>query len=95
MKTIVMTFALALAATGAFAETPAVAGEHALATTSQFTRAEVRQQVIAARADGTLLRAGELGQQPQAFVSHTTRAQVRADLLKGPRHPANTIYRPA
>ncbi|HET8746742.1 MAG TPA: DUF4148 domain-containing protein [Ramlibacter sp.] len=95
MKTTLITFAFALAATGAFAETPNAAGEQALAGSSHVTRAEVRQQVIAARADGTLLRAGEQGQQPQAFVSSKTRAQVRAEVLQGPRHPYASGYQPA
>ena len=46
------------------------------------TRAAVLQDVASARAAGTLIRAGEIGQVPAPFVSVRQRDEVRAELLQ-------------
>lgn len=78
-KTFITVAALALAATTGFAsEAPQFKTEH-----SGLTRAEVRAELLRARA------AGELGHgegyesiQPKAFVSTTSRAEVIAELQR-------------
>ena len=97
MKTAISALVLALAATGAFAESPNAAGATgAQPTAGVLTRAEVVRNVLAARAAGTLLAAGEIGNVPAPTVSATTRAQVRsAGLRTDPRWAYANGYQPA
>lgn len=53
------------------------------------------QQVVQARAAGTLLEAGELGQAPAPMVSLKTRGQVLSELLRvDPRWAYANGYQP-
>ncbi len=80
MKTALSALVLALAATGAFAESPNAAGPtEAQPTSGVLTRAEVVRSVMEARAAGTLLAAGEIGHVPAPMASTKTRAQVRSE----------------
>lgn len=78
MKSVVSTLVLALAATGALAESPEAAGPTSAQPTSALTRAEVVRQVAQARAAGTLITAGEIGQVPAPMVFVRSREQVRS-----------------
>ncbi len=49
---------------------------------SQKTGAEVAAEVVKARANGTLLRAGEITGVVDPFVSRKTRAEVNAEVLR-------------
>ncbi len=83
MKTALSALVLALAATGAFAESPNAAGPTtAQPTSGVLTRAEVVRNVMAARAAGTLLAGGEIGHVPAPMASAKTREQVRAEGLR-------------
>lgn len=96
MKTAFTTLVLALAATGALAESPNAAGATTVQPTSALTRAEVVRQVLDARATGTLLKAGELGHVPPAMISGKTRAQVQGESLRvDPRWAHANGYQPA
>lgn len=96
MKTARSTLVLALAATGALAESPEAAGPTAAQPTSAVIRAEVVRQVMEARAAGTLLRPGEVGQVVAPMISVKTREQVRAELLRmDPRWAYANGYQPA
>lgn len=95
MKTTLTTLVLAFAATGALAESPGAAGPTSAQPTSALTRADVVQQVVQARAAGTLLEAGELGQAPAPMVSLKTRGQVLSELLRvDPRWAYANGYQP-
>jgi len=96
MKTLITALALAAASVAAFAESPAAAGPLNQGVTSQRTRDSVLQEFFAARAAGTLLRPGELGQVPPPFVSQRSREQVRAELFDLRRmSPYATGHQPA
>ncbi len=97
MKTAFSALVLALATTGAFAESPNAAGATgAQPTSGVLTRAEVVRNVLAARAADTLLAAGEIGNVPAPMVSTTTRAQVQsAGLRMEPRWARANGYQPA
>ena len=68
-KQIFTVTAFALAASGAFAQQAA-----------PLTRAEVKQQVLAARANGTLFPAGEAG--PEQMLSHREQLQTGSTLTR-------------
>lgn len=96
MKVVLSTLVLSFAATGAFAESPEAAGPAAAQPVSVLTRAAVIQQLMEARAAGTLLTAGEVGQIPAPKVSVKTRAQVRSEVLRiDPRWANANGYQPA
>lgn len=96
MKNAFTILVLACAATGALAESPNAAGATTVQPTSALTRAEVVQQVLDARAAGTLLKAGELGQLSPAMISDKTRAQVQGESLRiDPRRGHANGYQPA
>lgn len=96
MKTIFSAAVLALAATGALAESPNAAGPTTVQPTTVLSRAAVVQQVIEARAAGTLLKAGEVGQVPAPMMSVRTREQVQGELLRvDPRWAHANGYQPA
>ena len=82
MKSVLSTLVLALAATGALAESPEAAGPTAAQPTSALTRAEVMRQVTDARAAGTLITAGEIGQVPAPMVFVKSREQVRSGSVR-------------
>lgn len=91
-KTLVAALALTTASMAAFAESPAASGPlDQRATAPTMTRAAVVQELMAARAAGTLLRAGELGQVPPAFVPEESRAEVRNEVLAA--RAAGTLLR--
>ena len=96
MKTLVTALALATASLAAFAESPAASGPLQQGVASQQTRASVMREFFAARAAGTLLQPGELGQVPAPFVSQRSRGEVRAEIFDGRRMaPHATGYQPA
>lgn len=96
MKTLITAVALVAACAAVMAETPGAAGPLNQRTTSAKTRAAVLQEFAAARAAGTLIRAGELGQVPAPFVSTRNRAEVRAEWLHSRSiSPYATGYQPA
>lgn len=96
MKTRIIAVTLVVASAAAMAESPLAAGPVNQTTTSATTRAAVLNDVAAARADGTLLRAGEIGQAPAPFVSRRSRDEVRAELLQKRGADAHAAgYQPA
>ena len=95
MKLFIAALALAAASTAAIAESPGAAGPlNQRLSESTHTRAEVRQEYLEARADGTSLRPGEQGQVQPAFVPGKSRAEVRAEVL-GRRSPPAPGLQPA
>ncbi len=85
MKTLIIAIALAAASAAASAESPTAAGPGNQAPTA-----------VTARAAGTLIRAGELGQVPVPFVSVRDPADVRSEMLQSRRiAPYGLGYQPA
>ncbi len=84
---------IALATTGALADDITFANDVVM---SNLRRAEVRAQVIEARAAGVLQFSTEMQSQVQAAMpvakSTLTRQAVRAQLLKGPRVHVGEAY---
>lgn len=81
-KTFIAALALATASLATHAESPGAAGplnQHV--TSSTVTRAAVAQELMAARAAGTLVRPGELGQVPPAFAPGRSRADARTEVF--------------
>jgi hypothetical protein len=96
MKTLIIAIALAAASAAASAESPTAAGPVNQAATAVISRAAVLQELAAARAAGTLIRAGELGQVPVPFVSVRDPADVRSEMLQSRRiAPYGLGYQPA
>jgi hypothetical protein len=94
MKTAFAALIFVFAATGALAESPNAGNPPAQRTVSTLTRADVVGEVLQARAAGTLIAAGEIGQPPVPTVLSKTRDEVRAELLNTDRRYANG-YQPA
>lgn len=91
-KTLIAALALTTASMAAFAESPAASGPlNQRVTAPTMSRAAVVQELMAARAAGTLMRAGELGQVPTAFVPEESRAEVRNEVLTA--RAAGTLMR--
>lgn len=96
MKTLITAITLVAASATALAESPAAAGPLNQTTPSLTTRAAVLHELAAARANGTLIRPGELGQVPAPFISTRSRADVRAEALRNRGvSPTITGYQPA
>jgi len=96
MKTLIATLALATASVAALAESPNASGPPDQQAGSALTRTAALQELSAARAAGTLLLPGELGQVPQPFVSRRSRQDVRAELADLRRgQPYRAGYQPA
>lgn len=74
--------ALAFAGNAAMAEDITVAHETFAA---QHTRAEVRAEVLAAKANGSFVAPSEVEAAPVAAASDLTREQVRAELRATPK----------
>lgn len=92
-KTLIAALALTTASMAAFAESPGASGPlNQRVTGPTMTRAAVVQELMAARAAGTLPRPGELGQVPPAFVPEKSRAEVRNDLMAA--RASGTLLRP-
>ncbi len=85
MKIALSALVLAFAATGALADSPTPAGLITARPASGLTRAEVIEQVMQARAAGTLPKAGDLDQVPAPMVSVRTREEVKSEVLR--THP--------
>jgi len=83
VKQLIALSALALAGTAALADDITIANESFVA---QKSRAEVRAELVKARAEGTLQQAGEgYTAVPMASQSSLTREQVRAELRNSPK----------